>query len=479
MAAARRDLFQKAIERAFEEAKSNEFTNKTAGDIKDLTELLVKNWDKFEDEHLNLISTMNEAAESMAQQAVYEAIEKMCLAVKKVYRERMEELTPSTTMAGATQIENRQVPVIVKPPDSLSNVVNTWNTFSGKHKDWLSFRDRFLAGTKELDPVNQLHLLQAAVKGEAAKRMSYLPLTKENFQISLNRLKKAYEDKYLVVQDIMRTLTQIPRLTKPSRKGIRNIIDTTEECLNQLKNYVSVENCDIWIVFRTIDLLDSITRKEWEIYRKGLAKQNKTGVPSTESTRIDDTMETTAGEMSQIVSSYIPVWSDMQSFLEEQAGVLMHAENDDPPQQMQRERQGGSRDSSASKVNMQARQQKTKQKSNDEAERPPTGYAMCKACNGDHSIFRCPDFCRWDLQKRREFVINKNLCYYCVRNYHGETNCGPKPNKPCPRCPNRQFHNSYLCPTREAERNTAYLNEQAENEGEEGSRGARGTNTAK
>lgn len=182
-ATARRDFYLKALDRAHDQANSDEINQKTAGDIKDMLELLGKNWQKFEDEHLNLIPTIEDGAEQLAQQARYETAETRYLHTRKAYREKIEALTPAPTVSNTQQAGNTQVPVIVKPPDSLANIVNTWNTFDGKHKDWPSFRDRFLGGTKELDPVNKLHLLQAAVKGEAASRMGKLPLTKENYEL--------------------------------------------------------------------------------------------------------------------------------------------------------------------------------------------------------------------------------------------------------------------------------------------------------
>lgn len=490
--AARRDFYLKALDRAHDQANSDEIRQKTAGDLKDMLQLLDKNWQKFEDEHLNLIPTIEDEAEQLSQQSRFEMAETRYLHSRKAYRERIEELTPAPTVSNTQQAGNQQVPVIVKPPDSLANIVNTWNTFDGKHKDWPSFRDRFLGGTKELDPVNQLHLLQAAVKGEAASRMGKLPLTKENFQVSMDRLKKAFEDTYLVVQDLIRTMSNIPRMHQASRKGIRNIIDTTEECLHQLKNYVRIENWDTWIVFTTIDRLDSTTKREWEIYRKGLAKQNKpnTLLVMMESTRNNDESMDLSRDLSQSQNdkqAYIPTWEDMQTFLEEQAGVLMHSESDNSRNssrdsslnrgestrssrghqknhqqhnQQSYKQQANNQQANNQQVHHKQAQQQNANQTDNEEDQVPTGYELCKACKvGDHSLFRCPDWNRWNLQKRRDHVLANNLCYRCCRPNHGDTQCGYYPTKPCPRCPQRQFHNSYLCPTREADRNTAYLNQ--------------------
>lgn len=62
------------------------------------------------------------------------------------------------------------------------------------------------------------------------------------------------------------------------------------------------------------------------------------------------------------------------------------------------------------------------------------------------------------LNGRKDYIIANNLCYRCMRNEHGSSECNPtKKGEPCPRCPQRRFHNSLLCPTKEAEVQTALL----------------------
>lgn len=466
----RRDFYKNKIEAALKETTNPDFEAKTIGDINDLMEILTGNWKNFEDKHIDYVSKLTDEAEQLTETAVDNEVEKKFLATKKAYRERIEKLTP-VPQPNIQQTERQQFAVTVKPPDSLSNIVNTWGTFDGsKYREFSSFLERFMAGTKDLAPVNRLHLLQSAVKGEAASRMGKLTLSQENFQISVDRLKKTYEVKYLTVQDLIRTMTNIPKMVIPSRAAFREIIDTTDACLTQLKAYIKVDNWDTWIVFTTIDRLDSSTRKEWESFRKNLAKQQaKSQASSAESTRIDGISmdDSQSPDISQLANDYIPTWNDLETFLEEQAGVLMHSENDAiaAVRAMAQRNEGSSRDSSA---NRSGRDTKPKYKSRgrEDNKRLPTGYELCKICGEDHSIVRCPKWRAWDLKERRDHVIRQNLCYRCLKASHGDGRCAiDAMNNECKKCSTgnaKKYHNSYLCPTRELDRKSeaTYLNEE-------------------
>lgn len=85
----------------------------------------------------------------------------------------------------------------------------------------------------------------------------------------------------------------------------------------------------------------------------------------------------------------------------------------------------------------------------------------CVLCPLTHPIHKCNVFRAMSLAQRRQHMVKHNLCDRCLKPYHAETNCDHKgPVLPCPKCGDaneRRYHNSLLCPTREAEIRTALL----------------------
>lgn len=142
----------------------------------------------------------------------------------------------------------------------------------------------------------------------------------------------------------------------------------------------------------------------------------------------------------------MPSWAQLDAFLEQQAKILIHSENSSVNEprdnSANRSNQNKPRLQSASAINVNAKRQK-----------------KCPLCSDEHYIHTCKIWKdEMNLLSRKAFVQEKNLCHVCLKPFHGSSNCyGAKKNIPCPKCPNRRFHNSTLCPTGEANRQAAAL----------------------
>lgn len=343
--------------------------------------------------------------------------------------------------------KSETVHVELQTADALANIVNTWGTFNGDYAAWQSFKERFsnaVHDNQKIRTIFKFQYLQAACVGEAKGALGEWELTEQNYALAWNRLMIIYEDDYMQVQAFMRKLHSIPRMVFASSKVIRELLDTVHKCIHGLKRYINTGDKDPFVVFLVIDRMDRDTYRNWEKHRSGAMHRNA------------------AQESDQAQSSnkHIPTWNQLEEFLEREASIHVHDEN---------------RSETASNRNRQEKSQPEKSKaerrnttamsasaSNSGGNKSVPEFLKCKLCEGTanaiHPLFKCKVFLHMKLAERRDVVVNYNICNRCLRPYHGETECDKsKPCKPCPKCSNRQFHNSLLCPTSAAEIQTALL----------------------
>ena len=50
----------------------------------------------------------------------------------------------------------------------------------------------------------------------------------------------------------------------------------------------------------------------------------------------------------------------------------------------------------------------------------------CSACDAVHHLFQCSTFCGWDLERRKNFIKIKHLCYNCLGHGHISDSCPSK-----------------------------------------------------
>ena len=60
---------------------------------------------------------------------------------------------------------------------------------------------------------------------------------------------------------------------------------------------------------------------------------------------------------------------------------------------------------------------------------------LCPACSEDHSVYQCPSFKEWPLDKRFSIHKKKHLCLNCLGRRHSRDSCQSK--KTCRECSGR------------------------------------------
>lgn len=466
-----RQMYIDAIKEFHNQVQDAEFQNLTLAQVQDLLLQVTHQYERYEVEHVKLISDPAEAAKAGDHAEIHRETSQMYRQIRSTLAERSGQLIQAAVQLqapAAVAPVQQQVSVNLATADALSNITNTWGQFSGDYLQWQSFRDRFkeaIHDNKEVPVIKKFHYLRASVSGAAARAMGSWPFTEPNYIRAWNRLAEVYEDEYLAIQTLIRRLLSIPKMESASFTGLRRIIDTVHECLNQLGSYVDVTNWDALVVFMVIDLMDPATYESWESHRETERKEIQDRMEVDENPEENAQNAQNAGNANQAaalprVNVFIPCWAEVSAFLEKRARILVHSERRD--RQTNTESRDRSRDSSvSSRKSQKSKQTQAQQQTQPQASsstgrtRPPTGLPPCPMCQQDHPLYKCGEFTRLSLQARRDFVRTNHVCQMCLKP--ADHPVQPCVQQPCIRCAGQPLHNSLLCPSREVERRTYAL----------------------
>lgn len=264
--------------------------------------------------------------------------------------------------------------------------------FSGKYSEWTTFRDLFVSlvhNNSSLDNVQKMHYLKSHLSGEAEQLVRQTPVSEANYSQCWAQLEKRYSNKKYLVNCILKRLFGLKRMHVESAISLKELLDTTNDCLNGLKNLkVDVTTWDVIIIHIVTFKLDSETRKQWEL------------------------------SLSNHDSNELPTYDEFAMFLENRFRALEFIE---PKRNLQTQ-------------NNHSHVAKSMVVS--------SSSIRCEYCNESHKLCFCKRFAKEPLEERRNFVAQHNICFNCLGGNHTVINC-KKPTT-CKLCHKR--HHSLLHP---------------------------------
>ncbi|XP_018405357.1 PREDICTED: uncharacterized protein LOC108781749, partial [Cyphomyrmex costatus] len=143
--------------------------------------------------------------------------------------------------------------------------------FDGNYERWVPFRDLFeslIATSLALSAVQKLYYLRSALTGEAAKVITSLEITNDNYVIAWELLKNRYENKRLIVQHLIQTLLDLPSINKESYAGLRQLVDNVSQHVQTLSKLEQpVGSWSTLLIHIILPKVDRGSRREWELKR--------------------------------------------------------------------------------------------------------------------------------------------------------------------------------------------------------------------
>lgn len=263
--------------------------------------------------------------------------------------------------------------------------------FSGDYNEWMSYRDLFLSlvhNNDTIPAVEKHHHLKASLHGEAEQLLKHFATTEANYPKAWRTLEDRYNNKRMIVNHILNRLLNQKKLNGENAKGVKELLDTTQECLNSLENLkIDVSSWDAIIIHIVVGKLDLESHKLWE--------QSLTGTE-------------------------LPTFHDLAKHLESRFRTM---EMIQPTQR--KDITNNPRNSNHSN-NTKPIHVKTFVAEVD---------TSCTYCSQNHYICHCKDFAQLEIPKRQEFVKANGICFNCLVKGHSVFRC--RQSTYCKKCGKR------------------------------------------
>ncbi|XP_028166029.1 uncharacterized protein LOC114356863 [Ostrinia furnacalis] len=300
--------------------------------------------------------------------------------------------------------------------------------FSGNYQQWISFKDLFLEAihkNKSMSRAQKMQFLKSKLRGEAEKLIQHLHISSENYQTCWDILNQRYNNKKLIFNSHMNTLMSLPIIHQQTAFNIKRLHDTTNECLNAIKNLgVDITTWDPMIVYCMAQKLDAETYNDY----------------------IDSLPE----------PRDLPYLKDFLSFLEGKFIALETAR-----------RKSETNKYSQSTSNERHQYNQNNYTNNNQYRTPKEGIyrhpnawrqidnkpfinhsttntsQKCFICNEDHVLYMCTKFRELTNQEKRKAISQLNICKNCLINHNGRDCNSQKTCRICNEKHNTLLHNAY------------------------------------
>lgn len=386
-------VLQSSIERGLTNFTKSPKSRITLEYVEIRTDNLEKDWSQFRENNVKLILMYSKELDQTVYilNDVYSSVEEIYIEYKSLLKVAFKKLSVSECSTVSDKNSNSfsrvRLPEITIP------------CFSGKYSEWTTFYDLFSSlvhKNSSIDNVQKMHYLKGHLLGEAEQLVRHIPITEDNYVQCWELLKNRYSNKKYLVNCILNRFFGQNRVYNESASSLKEILDTTTECINALKGLkIDVSTWDIIIIHVVSFKLDPETRKQWEV------------------------------TISSDSSGELPTLDQFKSFLECRFRALEFIE----PNRFQGQPNSSHIQQSHPKVMLTAHSDSSKTYSR--------SNMSCEFCGDQHKLCFCKKFVQLDINQRRDFVLNNNICFNCLGGNHRVKEC--QKSTSCHTC-NKRHH---------------------------------------
>lgn len=259
--------------------------------------------------------------------------------------------------------------------------------FDGKYSEYTHFHDTFeslINKDLHLDNVQKFHYLISSLEGEALHLIQSLEITDNNYKIAWDLLKERYENKRIIINSHLKSLFDLPVLTKENATALRRFLDTFNKDIRALKTLGQpVSQWDSILIHLLVSKLDFSSKREWETKIK----------PNT-----------------------LPTLDDFSKFLNARCQLLETL--------FTRSSNNNNINNNTSYENPKAFRRNFRSNESKSLNHVVTEKSVkCFYCKGDHCLFYCKDFLNLSNQNRYNEVKRLHLCINCLRPFPHKRSC--------------------------------------------------------
>lgn len=189
---------------------------------------------RFSNKHESIVSSydMKDLKESYFKSDVFSVGYESYLDYKSELKSLLSSPSVNTTNLDCSSCNAPKMPVVRLPKISLP-------LFSGNYAEWSSFKDLFVSlvhNNSALDDVQRLHYLKTQLKGEAEQLIKHIPITQANYTKCWDLLQNRYNNKRFISNCVLKRLFNQRVMTSESSNGLKDLLDTTSDCMHELSN---------------------------------------------------------------------------------------------------------------------------------------------------------------------------------------------------------------------------------------------------
>lgn len=360
-------------------------------------DMLEKDWIKFNNTKAQLYEKFNleDIIKQIDIESIYDQTEDIyltyCCNMKVVLnkiRIRVDESVQPSGSSSGEVAKSTSNSLLKLPKISIP-------TFSGQYSEWTTFRDLFISlvhKNDSLDNVQKLHYLKGHLTGEAEQLIRHTPITDSNYNLCWSQLENRYNNKKYLSRCILQRLFSQKRMHTESSSALKDLLDTTTDCLSALRNLsIDVSTWDVIIIHIVAFKLDIETRKQWEL-------------------------TTGTGES----NNDLPTFAQFKVFLENRFRALEFIE--------------------PKRTFHQTNHSSSSHKPRTMLATDSSSSILCEYCNEPHKLCFCKKFSKQPIEIRRDFVAKNKICFNCLGGNHMVYDC--KKTSSCKVCHKR--HHSLL-----------------------------------
>ncbi|XP_061706222.1 uncharacterized protein LOC133517094 [Cydia pomonella] len=267
--------------------------------------------------------------------------------------------------------------------------------FDGTFFKWLEFRDTYeslIHKNDRIKAIHKFHYLTSYLEGEAARVISNLEVSADNYSEAWDLLCERYNNNRQLITNHLNSLFSIEPLQRESDKALRYLSDHVTKNLRALKTLGQpTDQWDTIIIHMLTTKLDQATRTKWEEYRNNLVE--------------------------------LPSLDEFKKILKSRADVLETLYRSKRDKQV--------------KPQLKSEMPQSKSFAISAIEKTPR---PCVVCQGKHRIFDCKVFSSLTTDEKWAQAAKLKLCFNCLRPDHDTARCRLGGCRVCKRRHNTCLH---------------------------------------
>lgn len=437
-----REILRMSVERQAIFTKSEQFEGLTLPQLTEKKKMLENMFNRFLDEHLVYVQKCDrvEAEPPFKSSDQYlEEVELVYVEAISMYQNKIETLIKYEKER--TGIDNRvnasasggQQLITATQELTLERIpLPKFNGDFVKWNEWRAMFDSLVHNKAKLTTTEKFHYLKSSVTDDANRVLSGWHMIGENYMAAYDELVKLYENKYRIVLAHLTELTNMQVQRTETYQGLREMIDTINRSLRQLKAIGSpVEYWDHMIIHHILSRIAPRTTTAWE------TSHDLTEMPS---------LEMTLKFLERRARSIVNVGqSSGRAGNLNGAGITASTSQASPHGGAVARQSNSAAMTQQSTLGFQTRTPHLTANVSQALATPdrPRGIS-CFLCRQPHPVYRCKSLLDLSIEDRRAKIIELQLCANCFSPNHilGSDQCR---YGQCRRCNNGEYHNSVLC----------------------------------